>query len=142
MEDKLLTIDQASQLLGVSKDTVRRRIKAGELQAEKHAGPYGEQWMLPDFQFTQARLVQDVVPVTRQVTVAELQGAMQMVINETVHQAVKEETIALREEVLSLKEQLEATQNSLDGHFKLVDNRLRQIVEQPKQRSFWSRLFG
>ena len=51
MSSNMMTIDQVAKLLDVSKDTVRRRIKIGELIAEKHDGPYGLQWMLPEEQF-------------------------------------------------------------------------------------------
>lgn len=121
MADDLLTIEQAAKLINVSKDTIRRRIKTGELEAEKHPGPYGDQWLLPSFQFEQAAMIKDVVPMTRQVSVAELQQAMQRVIADAVTQAVRAETAELKEKVAILEEKLDATSHSLDDHYALVD---------------------
>lgn len=150
MNDGMMTIDQAAQLLGVSKDTVRRRIRAGELQAEKQQGPYGEQYFLPESQFDQARIVQDVVPVTRSVTVAELQAVMQKAIAAAVTEAVQIETAAIQEQadkhaqqlqqqVEELKAQLAAAQESQDAHNRSVENQL-QLINEPK--SILARLFG
>lgn len=163
MKEGLMSIEQVAQLLNVSKDTVRRRIKIGELVAEKHIGAYGEQWFLPENQFDTARMIQDVVPVTRSVSVSELQAVMQKALSETVTQAVQQETAAIREEteairktaeeqtgrlmeeIQSLKEQLATAQSHTAEHYRLVDERLRQLMEtkkeEPKQ-SLWSRLFG
>lgn len=142
MTDDLLTIEQAAQLLKVSKDTIRRRIKANEVQAEKHPGPYGDQWLLPSFQFEQAAMIQDVIPMTRQVSVAELQQAMQRGIADAVAHAMKAETAELKEKLSILEEKLDATNNILDGHYRLVDERLRQVMENNQKRSLWSKLFG
>lgn len=141
MQENMMTIDQVSQLLNVSRDTVRRRIKAGELQAEKHNGPYGEQWMLPEAQFDQARMIQDVVPVTRSVTVAELHGVMQKVMAETVAQAVQAETKALTDQIEELKRQLSAGQSTQENQYRAIGDRLDQIAESNK-KPFWQRLFG
>lgn len=140
-----MSIEQVAQLLNVSKDTVRRRIKIGELVAEKHIGAYGEQWFLPENQFDTARMIQDVVPVTRSVSVSELQAVMQKALAETVTQAVQEETGKLMEEIKSLKEQLATVQSNTAEHYRLVDERLRQLMEtkkEPPKQSLWSRLFG
>lgn len=154
MESKMLTIDQVSQILGVSKDTVRRRIRAGELQAEKHPGPYGDQWLLPDFQFDQARIVHDVVPVTRQITITELQAAMQKVVADAVATQTAEliaKVEQLTTDMEKQKELLAANTAAQTEHYRLVDERLRQIMEAKQQaavaqqeqpKSWWSRLFG
>jgi excisionase family DNA binding protein len=152
MKEGLMSIEQVAQLLNVSKDTVRRRIKKGELVAEKHIGAYGEQWFLPENQFDTARMIQDVVPVTRSVSVSELQAVMQKALAETVTQAVQQETATIREEtgklmeeIKSLKEQLATVQSNTTEHYRLVDERLRQLMEtkkEPPKQSLWSRLFG
>ena len=93
-----LNIDQAAQLLGVSKDTVRRRIKSGEYQAEKVAGTYGIEWRLPEEQFQQAAVIKEavpmdgevVVPMGRQVTVAELEQAMQQLMQNAANKAMRQ----------------------------------------------------
>lgn len=39
---------EAARILGVSVPTLRRRIRAGELQAVLRPGPFGEQWEVPE----------------------------------------------------------------------------------------------
>ncbi len=41
------TIKEFAEILKVSKDTIRRRIKAGEIAAEKKIGFYGEEYHIP-----------------------------------------------------------------------------------------------
>lgn len=168
---KDLSIEQAAQLLGVSKDTVRRRIKSGEYQAEKKMGPYGEEWRLAEGQFNQAVESKEIVPMARQVTVAELEQAMQRLMQNAANKAVmqamheqttqikvelyktkeelkeelreaKEELIETKETVNSLAEQIEAQNRSLNNHYRLVDERLREISERNKKKTLWSRFFG
>lgn len=137
-----LTIEQVAEILEVSKDTVRRRIKSGEIEAEKRVGNFGLQWMVNADKFNKAMQSVEVVPVTRAVSVAELEQSMQRVIASAVTQAVKAETIAIREEMVEIKEELATTRNSLEGHYKIVDERLRQIIDEKKSsQGFWRRLF-
>ena len=42
-----LTIKQADEVLEVSTSTVRRRIKSGELAAEKRKTSYGQHYFIP-----------------------------------------------------------------------------------------------
>ena len=47
---KEVTIAEAAKCLGISTDTIRRRISKGELQARKVPSPHGDQYMveIPD----------------------------------------------------------------------------------------------
>ena len=47
-------VKQVAELLGVSRSTVRRRIRAGKLKAEKVDGPNGKEYRLPAEQFDEA----------------------------------------------------------------------------------------
>lgn len=171
-----MTIKEAAQALNVSTQTVRRRIERGEYKARKEVSELGQRWLIPASQIKAA--VQDiaVVNVTRQVTLSELQDTIksaldnmvieslvkevELVAAEAVTQAVQQETAALRrateeqtgklmEEIKSLKEQLATAQSNTVEHYRLVDERLRQLTEarqqeqaQEQPRSFWQRLFG
>lgn len=143
-----MSIKEASQALGVCTATIRRRIERGEYTARKEVTEMGERWLIPASQIKAAVKNMDVVSVTRQVSVGELQEALQETIRGTVASAVAQavesavaeavatETAGLKEEVTQLKQQL-------DGHYKLVDERLRQIMEaKQERRSLWQRLFG
>jgi excisionase family DNA binding protein len=167
-----LSIDQVAQLLGVSKDTIRRRIKSGEYQAEKVVGAYGEEWRLPEFQFNKAIEIKEAVPMAgevtvpmaRQVTVAELEQAMQRLMqnaaNKAMSRAMQEQTTKIKEELqetkAELKEELREAKETIDilteridtqglalnNHFQLVDERLRAIAEKNKKKSLWARIFS
>lgn len=145
MDKDRLTIKQVAELLKVSTDTVRRRIKLKELEAELVVGPYGEQYFLPRSQFSEAMLTKEVVPLTRQVSVADFQAVIQKAIEEAVATA----TADLKDQVQRLEEKLDSQTEVMDGHYKLVDQRLRQIMERNQQRipdesrgSLWTRLFS
>lgn len=140
MGANMMTIDQVAKLLDVSKDTVRRRIKIGELIAEKHDGPYGLQWMLPEEQFDQARMIHEVVPVTRSVNVAELQALMSQSVSAVVSKTIQEETQGLRSQIESLKEQLAAQQETTAAHQQRIEELLKE--QQQSKGSLLSRLFG
>lgn len=160
-----MTIKEAAQALNVSTQTVRRRIERGEYKARKEVSELGQRWLIPASQIKAA--VQDiaVVNVTRQVTLSELQDTIksaldnmvieslvkevELVAAEAVTQAVQQETGKLMEEIKSLKEQLAEAQSNTVEHYRLVDERLRQLTEarqqeqaQEQPRSFWQRLFG
>ena len=160
-----MTIKEAAQALNVSTQTIRRRIERGEYKARKEVSELGQRWLIPASQIKAA--VQDiaVVNVTRQVTLSELQDTIksaldnmvieslvkevELVAAEAVTQAVQEETGKLMEEIKSLKEQLATAQSNGESHYRLVDERLRQLTEarqqeqaQEQPRSFWQRLFG
>jgi len=68
----LMTLDEIAQSLGVTKTTIRRRIKRGELHAIKKLGPYGEQYFIPRNEISTVQAVTDIVPVTRQVNLSTL----------------------------------------------------------------------
>ena len=147
-----LSITEAAELLNVCKDTVRKRIKAGEIKAELIEGFYGKQYFIDPSQFDTAAVVRDVAILTRQVTVAELQFTLSKVISDTVAAAVEEQTKAIKEEYQEnthrLSVQLEAmhlqlamTQEELKKAQAAQGEQLRQVVEQ-SSRSLLSRIFG
>ena len=153
-----MNIDQVSQLLGVSKDTVRRRIKSGELVAEKKIGPYGAEWALPESQFDKARMIHEVIPVTRSVTVTELQAVMKKSLTEIISTVVQEETAIISKngeeksrELLNqiefLKNQLALQQQSIkqlleanEQQQQLINNALETAIKQ-QNNSLWTKFF-
>ncbi len=106
MEDKLLSIEEAAQALNVSKDTIRRRIKKGDIEAQKLPGPYGSMYYIKEKDLAAAAEIVDLVTVSRQLRPQEIKELMQAVI-EPLQQEIKE----LRQQVESLQgevKQLEA----------------------------------
>ena len=92
------TIAQAAEALGVSKDTIRRRIRKGEIYAEKKPGPYGEMYYIKEQDLAQAAEIIEVVAVSRPVEVQEIKK---------LFQALHDEIAQLREELEQLRGQLQ-----------------------------------
>ena len=78
--NSLMTLDEAARSLGVTKTTIRRRIKRGELHAIKKIGPYGEQYFVSRNEISTVREVTDVVPITRQVNLLTLGDVIEQAI--------------------------------------------------------------
>lgn len=135
-----ITIEQCAELLDCSKDTIRRRIKSGEIDAEKRVGNFGLQWMIDADKINKAMQDIAVVPVTRAVSIAELEQAMQKTIASAVTSAVQAEITPLKEHIQVLNEKLDKQDELLKNHYRLVDERLRALSDE-KPKSFWKRLF-
>lgn len=76
------------------------------------------------------------------VIAAQNQALQQIAATISVVNEQQEELHQLKQEVSKLEERLET---ELTDHFQLVDNRLRQVMEErdsSKPKSFWQRLFG
>ena len=162
--DKMLTIDETAQLLDVSKDTVRRRIRKGELIAQKHMGIYGQQWLLPASQFERKSVViqeTEVVPLTRHLSVPDLQAAIRAAISDTVSTAVREELEELKQQLVTASNQIEKQRYIIEEqqralialgqvteevgknafiHSRIVENKLKEILHR-KQTPWYKRLF-
>jgi excisionase family DNA binding protein len=134
-----ITIDECAKLLDCSKDTVRRRIKTGEIDAEKRIGNFGLQWMINSEKINKAMQDIAVVPITRAVSVAELEQAMQKVIANAVTNAVQSEITTLREHMQMLNDKLDKQDELLKNHYKLVDERLKSSIDE-KNKSFWKKV--
>ena len=100
--EKVLTIKEAAEALGVSADTVRRRIKTGELKAEKVQGAYGMQWAIRPDDLAHSMQVVDMVPVKQSLSADDLEAMFKRLMQEQTN-----EIKALRAEVQQLREQLQ-----------------------------------
>lgn len=119
MLEKHLTIEEAAAALGVSKDTVRRKIKRGDLQATKAQGPYGEQYFIPEREIDTVLEIKDVVPVKREMDPQELAALFQRAIehaNQPLQQALEAALTQLDKQgkdVQTLRQEYEAVKNAL-----------------------------
>ncbi len=120
--ERYVTIAEAAKSLNVSKDTIRRRIKKGELNAQKLEGPYGYAYYINAKDLAQAQQIVDVVPVSRNLSKKELQGVVQDAV-----QPLADEVRQLRQEVQNLTQQLEE---------------IKQIEAPEQKRSWWKKIFG
>ena len=135
-EEKYLSIQEAADALGVSKDTVRRRIKKDQINAEKFNGPYGLQYYIPESELSPAE-INEVVEVNRSLTPQE--------IKEVVQQAYAEQQGELKHEIEGLKEQVNKLQKQLDEKLEERDQKLLEEIrnrQQEEKKSWWQKIFG
>ena len=111
MADKYLTLKEAAEALGKSVDTIRRRIKAGQIPAEKYPGVYGEEWRIKESDLTgdDAQEIREIIPVKREISADEFLSVLEGVVQDSMQRAMQdqaEEIRQLREEIHDLREAL------------------------------------
>jgi excisionase family DNA binding protein len=136
-----LTIKQAAEALKCSHQTIRRRIAKGEIPAKKEATEFGEAWYIPTEFISAATSTVDVVPLSRSISMSEIEKTMAYAVGEAVESAFKkvvnEHTDILRDEIHQLR-------SELNSHYRRVDEQIRLAANPPKQeqKGFFSRLFA
>lgn len=143
-DDKYMTVKEAAEALKISEQTVKRRIRAKEYKAEKRAlpGANNYMWVIPRNQIMAAMNIIDTVPVSRIVTVAELQAAMESSVSVVVSKAIQEETDGLKEQMQDLQKQLKEQQAVNEAYQRRIEKLLLEQEQQGPRGSLWSRLFG
>ena len=117
-----LSVKAAAARLGVSTRTIRRRIKAGDLEASLVDGPYGHEYRIPLAAIQTAQTVTDVIAFNRQTDVNTLALAIARAIGET-QQATRAELEALREQVRVLTEAVNKQTQSLEASRQMLEAR-------------------
>lgn len=119
---KGMTIKEAAEALGVSPDTIRRRIKLGQIRAEKVEGIYGPQWVIDPDTLADTQQIYEAVPVKHNVSIEKLEMIIQDATREVTAQALEEvlnEIKELRKEIELLhKEQDQSKKSFIDRIFK------------------------
>lgn len=135
-EKQYIGIVEAARLLGVSRDTVRRKIASGEYGAKKVTGPYGEQWQLEAAQFNKPTYTEEVAAVTKQISLVELYNA----IGRGTREAFREEAAQLKQDNEELRKQVSEMQEELQNQRDL----LQQLVYQQKEKqlAWYQRILG
>ncbi len=140
-----LSIEETAKRLGVSSDTVRRKIKRGDLRAEKQKGPYGDRWMIPESEIRTAQEITEVVPVTRQVPMEALVNAIAARVTETIAEEqarTRAEIEALRQELAATRETQERIERSIEERDRKLTEALRALTEKEKHRGWWKKIFS
>jgi len=106
-----VSIPKAAELLNVSIDTVRRRIKHGDLPATKVKQPNlkGERWIIPFDALGVGKEIREVVPVETTLNVKEFVGMVTKAmsdINKEQNEMLLQEIAALRNEITGLRDEL------------------------------------
>lgn len=148
MQEDELTIAQASQALGVSKDTIRRRIKAGEIRAEKRPSAYGDQYYIRSIELTEAVKSVDVVKMEQTMTPDQLQGLFKQAVQDAMQDAIAplhKEISALKADLAEAQAQLRDELNERDRGSEERDREVMErirVLQEWQQRSLWRKLFG
>lgn len=114
-----MTIKEAALSLGVSVDTIRRRIKANQIEAFKIDGAYGKQWVINSDSLAEYQQVVDVVPVRYDMNPDKLMQSIRQTVHEATQEAVRQGIAqAMQEhndELESLKNEVKALRESIQG---------------------------
>src|SRR5665648_253 len=79
--EKELTIEQVAELMNCSKDTIRRKIKKGEITAIKRTdGPYGDQYFINENDLNIAMEIHEVIPVEMNLSVQDFTKALDSIL--------------------------------------------------------------
>ncbi|CUH96597.1 hypothetical protein P22_2687 [Propionispora sp. 2/2-37] len=142
MENQEYTLKEASKLLNLSIQTIKRRIERGEIQARKENTESGERWLIPSSQFLSGESVKENLPASKLISIQELQQAFSMVAAAQT-QEIKEYISQLEGKLDRQSQVLERQSLMLDGHYRLVDQRLRELHEKKQEdaKPFWKRFF-
>lgn len=142
MENQEYTLKEASKQLNLSIQTIKRRIEKGEIQARKENTESGERWLIPSSQFLSGESVKENLPASKVISIQELQQAFSMVAAAQT-QEIKQYIFQLEGKLDRQSQILERQSLMLDGHYRLVDQRLRELHEKKQEDSkpFWKRLF-
>ena len=163
MQDDL-TIKEAAKSLGVSGDTIRRRIKDGTIKAEMRPSKYGKpQYYINPVEISGAVRHVEVARVEHSMTPEQFAGSMQQAMQQTVQQAIEplhKEIAALQDTMQqNMQQDQQAVEQAVEPLHKEIaalraeiaerdERRDQEIVERMKQlieekpKSFWRRLFG
>ncbi len=145
--EKGLTIEQASELLGVSKDTIRRRIKKGELNAVKRVGVYGEQFFIDEAELDIATEIKDVIPIVRNLSLQDFSRTLEIAIGSAIAplqqqiEGLATENKALMDELQTIKQEQERIEQNKQSRDEELMKNIRQIQDQ-QQKSWWKKILG
>jgi transposase len=126
---ELITVPEAARRLGVTEDTVKRRLRKGELEGERKARPQGYTWMV--------KLLDEEAGTESTVT-----GTVSSPEDDTVnHQASNGEVRRLEEIVSTLQHQLEVREREVQELHVLLQQAQAALPAPRDHRPWWQRLW-
>lgn len=122
-----MTIKEAAEALGVSVDTVRRRIKDNKVKAWKIEGTYGPQWVIDSDSLAEYQQVVDVVPVKYNMDPSKLIDSIRQTVEEAAAQGAKKGILEAMQEnkqdYTELQEQIILLQEQNKSLIKLIEDK-------------------
>lgn len=126
MDKKTMNMREAAEALGVSTDTIRRRIKDGKIIARKIQGAYGPEWEIDPDTLAEAQQIYETVPVKHNVSIERLETIIQDATREGAARAMEsvlKEIQELRKEIELLHKQLEEKDHNKKGLISRLFNK-------------------
>lgn len=117
-----MTIKEAAESLGVSVDTIRRRIKDNRIRAKKVQGQYGMQWVIDPDSLVDYSQVIEVLPVKTNIDPGELMDSIKLTVLEATQEAARLGTLQAMQEH---NNELESLRNEVQA--------LRELIEQQQE---------
>jgi excisionase family DNA binding protein len=129
-----LTIGEAAKTLGVSKDTIRRRIKDGKMYAEKREGPFGLAYYIPANELHAAFEMVPVVQIQEPIGIAELMEMLTEGVQRVTQDSVQQSITPLRNDISGMKE----LQEQAIGELRKEISELKDLLaKQPEPKRPW-----
>lgn len=114
--DEFITVAEAAEVLEVSRNTIRRRIRTGEIKAELRPSTYGKQYYINPMELTGAVRNVNVVKIERITTPEELTRLFKL---------------AVQDALIPLQKELKETKTMLESKIKeQIAERIRQIQNE------------
>lgn len=117
-----MTIKEAAEALGVSVDTVRRRIRDNKVKAWKIEGTYGPQWVIDSDSLAEYQQVVDVVPVKYNMNPDTLVNSIRQTVQEAAAEGTKKGILEAMEENKQDYEKLQSQIEELQEQNKALIN--------------------
>lgn len=130
-----MTIKEAAEALGVSVDTVRRRIKDNKVKAWKIEGTYGPQWVIDSDSLADYQQVVDVVPVKYNMDPSKLIDSIRQTVEEAAAEGTKKGILEAMQENKQdydkLQIQIEELQEQNKALIDLIqDNQTKTLLQK------------
>lgn len=125
-----VSIQEAAQRMGVAQDTVRRRIRRGEIQAHQEPTHQGFRWIVDDLEENAQ---------------TEPMPSQEQEIGDThagVFQSLRELVDTLQAQVLSQGEELEARRREVQELHVLLQQTQAALPPAGVSKSWWRRVLG
>jgi excisionase family DNA binding protein len=159
-KEKEYSLKEAAKLLGISAQTVKRRIDRGEIKAKKEVTTLGiEMWLIPQSEIKTPPLNREVEVLTnepevidkpdisekkKQINIYQIQKVVQNVLQAQTNE-IKTYIDKLEKKIDKQEKLIEDQRKNMNDHYRLVDERLRLFMKERETvtaKPFWKRIFS
>lgn len=124
--EEVFSISEVAEALNVTEKTVRNRIKAGKILAEKIDGPNGPQWQIPRGVIEGASEVVEVLKVNKTIDIQEFGTQLFQVLRENRHQT--------NEQIARMEAEIEQLRKEQQEDRKIQQSAIEYLVKREKAR--------